>query len=576
VDNNKIVKRNVTFIPAFIKLFDEIIMNSVDESKREGSKLKNIKIEIGENNITVYDDGGIEVVKHKEYNEWIPEVIFSNMKAGANFSDDEERIGAGTNGVGSSLVNIFSKEFKVSTCDGKNHYTQIFTDNMSKRSKPIIKKSNKNHTQITFTPELSRFGMDTIDEDHFKMIEKRVYDLAACNTSLKIYFNGKLINFKSFDDYIKLYTKDYFYESKKDKSWSIGIALSENGFQQVSFANSTDTYDGGTHVDYVMSQIISALREFFLKKHKVDVKPSELKNHMFLFLNSTVINPSFSSQTKEKLITEVKDFGTTFEISTKLIQSILKSEIVNSILDWIQQKKSAEDSKLQRELNKKLDKIKVEKLIDAKGKERWKYSIGLFEGDSAISAFRKYRDPQTMGAFALKGKFVNVSEMTNQKLVQNAEVVNLMASIGLKLGQKIDLKDLRYGRVLFYVDADVDGNSIAGLLINFFHKYWPDMFDRRMIYKVETPIVVAIPRTKTKKKVLFYSQDEYNEWEAKTDLKQWEIKYKKGLAALVDDEYQDIINSPKLTLITKDDVSTNSLDIWFGKNSDLRKTELLK
>jgi DNA topoisomerase-2 len=381
VDNNKIIKKDVTFIPAFIKLFDEIIMNSVDESKREGSKLKNIKIEISDDNISVYDDGGIEVVKHKEYNEWIPEVIFSNMKAGANFSDDEERIGAGTNGVGSSLVNIFSKEFKVSTCDGKNHYTQIFTDNMSKKSKPIIKKSNKNHTQITFAPELNRFGMDTIDDDHLKMIEKRVYDIAACNTGLKIYFNGKLINIKTFEDYIKYYTNDFFYESNKDKTWSLGIALSNNGFQQVSFANSTDTYDGGTHVDYIMNQIIAQLREFFMKKHKVDVRPGELRNHMFLFLDSTIINPSFSSQTKEKLITEIKDFGSTFEVSNKLVQSIIKSEIVNSILDWIQQKKSAEESKLQRDLNKKLDKIKVEKLIDAKGKDRWKYSIGLFEGD---------------------------------------------------------------------------------------------------------------------------------------------------------------------------------------------------
>ena len=138
------------------------------------------------------------------------------------------------------------------------------------------------------------------------------------------------------------------------------------------------------------------------------------------------------------------------------------------------------------------------------------------------------------------------------------------------------MKDLRYGRILFYVDADVDGNSIAGLLLNFFYKYWPDMFDRRMIYKVETPIVVAIPKSKTKKKILFYSQNEYNKWEEKADLKQWEIKYKKGLAALVDDEYQDIINSPKMTLITKDDMSADSLDIWFGKSSDLRKTELLK
>ena len=129
---------------------------------------------------------------------------------------------------------------------------------------------------------------------------------------------------------------------------------------------------------------------------------------------------------------------------------------------------------------------------------------------------------------------------------------------------------------IIYVDADVDGNSIAGLLLNFFYKYWPDMFDRRMVYKVETPIVVAVPKAKTKKKVLFYSQTEYNDWASKNDLKNYEIKYKKGLAALVDDEYQDIINSPRMTLITKDELSEGSLDIWFGKNSDLRKTELLK
>ena len=578
VEDDKMIQKEVTYNPGLLKIFDEIVTNSVDESKRAGSKLNTVKVNIDRttNYINIWDNGGIPVVKHTQHKEWIPEMIFSNLKAGSNFNDEEQRTGAGTNGVGSTLTNIYSKEFTVTTCDGVNHFTQTFSNNMRKRTAAKVKKSTKGFTEINYLVDFEKFALTGIDDDHFKMLEKRVYDIAACNTNLKVYFNGKLVNIKTFEDYIKYYTKDFFYEAKKDKTWSLGIALSNNGFQQVSFANSTDTYDGGTHVDYVMNQIIAQLREFFMKKHKVDVRPGELRNHMFLFLDSTVINPSFSSQTKEKLITEVKDFGSTFEVTNKLVQSIIKSEIVNSILDWIQQKKSAEESKLQRDLNKKLDKIKVEKLIDAKGKDRWKYSIGLFEGDSAISAFRKYRDPQTMGAFALKGKFVNVSEMTNQKLVQNTEVVNLMAAIGLKLGQRIELKDLRYGRILFYVDADVDGNSIAGLLLNFFYKYWPDMFERRMIYKVETPIVVAVPKAKTKKKVLFYTQTEYNDWAAKNDLKNYEIKYKKGLAALVDDEYQDIINSPKMTLISKDDMSANSLDIWFGKNSDLRKTELLK
>ena len=202
-------------------------------------------------------------------------------------------------------------------------------------------------------------------------------------------------------------------------------------------------------------------------------------------------------------------------------------------------------------------------------------SNGLVSHNSAISAFRKYRVPELMGAFALKGKFTNVSELTNQKLVQNAEVVNLMGAIGLKLGQEPDLKHLRYGRIYFYTDADVDGNSISALLLNFFNKYWPQLFERKMIYKVETPIVVAISKSDKKKKILFYSQTEYNDWQVGENLQKWEIKYKKGLAALVDDEYNEIINNPKLTLITKDDLSDEHLDIWFGKNSELRKNQIL-
>lgn len=565
----------VTYNPGFLKIFDEIITNSVDEHKREGSTLNTIKVTINENTISIWDNGGIPVVKHKEHKEWIPEMVFSNLKAGTNFNDDESRTGAGTNGVGSTLTNIYSKEFTITTCDGTQLYTQTFSNNMRVRTEPKVKKATKNHTEITYTPDYEKFGMDGIDESHLKMIHKRVLDIAGCNPTIKVYFNDKLIQIKTFEDYIKYYTPKYFYETNKNKSWSIGIAPSEEGFQQISFANSTDTYDGGTHVDYVLNQILSKLREFFQKKHKVDVKPSELKNHIFLFLNATVVNSGFSSQTKEKLITEVKDFGYQFEVSDKLIKEILKSEIVDSILDWIQQKKAADENKLARELNKNLAKIKVDKLIDAKAKERWKCSLALFEGDSASSAFRKYRDPQTQGAFSLRGKFVNATEMTNQKLVLNNEVVNLMGALGLKLGQDVVPGTLRYGKVLFYCDQDYDGYSIVALLVNFLYKYWPELFEHNMVYKAETPIVVA-QHLKSKKKTAFYTQQEYNEWLNNANTKEWEIKYKKGLAALVDDEYREIINNPRLTLLTKDELSKDSLNIWFGKDSDLRKNELLK
>ena len=202
-------------------------------------------------------------------------------------------------------------------------------------------------------------------------------------------------------------------------------------------------------------------------------------------------------------------------------------------------------------------------------------SNGLISHNSASSAFRKYRDPQSQGAFSLRGKFINAMEITNQKLVGNNEVVNLMGALGLKLGQKFVPGTLRYGRILFYCDADHDGSSIVGLLINFLFKYWPELFENPMIFKAETPIVVS-KNNRTKKKISFYTQDDYNNWMGSVNTKEWEIEYKKGLGALVDDEYKDIINNPRLTQITSDEMSKGSLNTWFGKDSDLRKVELLK
>jgi DNA topoisomerase-2 len=575
IENNKMIKREITYVPSFLKIIDEVVTNSVDESRRIGSKLTIIKVSIKDNIVSVYDNGGIAVVIHKEHNLYLPEIIFGNLLSGSNYDDTEDRIVAGTNGLGAKLTNIFSKEFKIETCDGKNHYSQTFSNNMRDRTVAKIKKSKTSHTEITFKPDFEKFGLKEIDQDHFKMIEKRIYDLAACNPGIKVYFNDQLINIKSFEDYVKYYKSEFFFESNKDRTWSLAVAHSTEGFQQISFVNSTDTYDGGSHVDYILNQILSQLREFFQKKHKVDVKPSELKNHICLFLNSTVVNPSFSSQTKEKLITEIKDFGFTYEVTDKLIKSILKSEIVNSVLDWIQQKKNADENKLARELNKNLAKIKVDKLIDAKGKERWKCSLALFEGDSASSAFRKYRDPQTQGAFSLRGKFINAAEINTQKLIQNNEVVNLMGALGLKLGQKVVPGTLRYGRILFYCDADHDGSSIVGLLINFLYKYWPELFDSPMVFKAETPIVVS-KNNKTKKKISFYTSEDYTKWLESVNTREWEIEYKKGLAALVDEEYSEIINNPRLTQITTDDLSKEYLNIWFGKESELRKVEMLK
>ena len=212
-------------------------------------------------------------------------------------------------------------------------------------------------------------------------------------------------------------------------------------------------------------------------------------------------------------------------------------------------------------------------MVDAKSKERWKCSLCLFEGDSAANATRQFRNPDFIGSFALRGKFINVSEINNAKLIQNIEAVNLMAAIGLQLGQRSEKLRLRYGKVIIYTDADTDGNSITALLLNFFNKYWPELFEYGIIYKAETPIVVVKNKKTT---IKFYTQDEYNDWSKTVNMKEWDISYKKGLGALSPEEYDDIINKPKLTLISKDDMANSKLNIWFGKDAELRKNELLQ
>ena len=561
-------KYELTYNPGFLKLFDEIISNSVDEHKRSG-KINTVKVTTTVDTITVWDNGGIPVVQHPDHKVWIPELIFSNLRAGSNFNDEEGRTVAGTNGVGASLVNIFSKKFVIDTADGKNRLLQTFTNNMSTRTPAKISRSSQGFTEITYVPDLARFEMTEINTSNWKMMRKRVIDIAAANPGLKLEFNGEKFKFKTFKEYVDLYVKDSVWEKSKD--WEFAMGVSKDGYQSISFVNSIGTKDSGTHETYILNQVIDYLRTMIKKKHKVEVKPSEIKNHIFLFINCTVLNPAFSSQTKEKLITEPKDFGTQHTVTEKFARAVFTSEVIQSLLDWIEQKKNADERAELRKLNKSLGNTKVLKLIDAKGKDRNKCVLGIFEGMSALSAVRKFRDPQSFGAFPLKGKFINVSEMSNSNVIQNDEAIQLMASLGIKLGEEPG--DLRYGKVYIYTDADPDGDSIAGLLINFFNKYWPELFGRGCIFKVMTPLVVA---KKGKEVIPFYSNEEYSVWEKKTGAKGWDTEYKKGLAALEDFEYREIIHNPVLIKIQNDKLYKDSLNDWFGTDSAMRKEKLLK
>jgi DNA topoisomerase-2 len=377
-----IVRKENTWIPALLKIFDEVISNSVDFSKTaEGKNVSTIRVDIDKvsGEISVFDDGGIVVHKHAEYDQWIPEMIFE-LRAGSNFNDDEDSTLTGQNGEGAALTSIFSKEFRVKTADGKKQFDQIHYENSRKKTEPKIKESSKHFTEITFTPDYEKFGLTGLDDGNYAKLVKRVYDIAGCNPKLKVYLNGQVIKIKDFEDYIKMYTDQFVYES--NEHWKVGVAQSD-GFEHVSFVNSTETNIGGGHIHYIRDQIIVKLREYFQKKHKVDVKPSDISNHLMLFIDATINKPRYSSQTKDELITEIKAFGTSIELSDKFIRKLLVSPIIQSILDWIAAKEAAANAAKARLLNKtaKSDPKNVEKFIDATTKNRNEAILFLTEGD---------------------------------------------------------------------------------------------------------------------------------------------------------------------------------------------------
>ena len=138
----------------------------------------------------IRDNGGIPVVKHTVHDEWVPEMIFSNLKAGSNFDDSEDRLVAGTNGVGATLTNIFSVEFTIKTCDGKKEFLQTFRNNMRSKNEPTVKrKKTSGYTEISYLPDYAQFSLAGLDSDHIMLMKKRCTDLAACNPLLKVYFN---------------------------------------------------------------------------------------------------------------------------------------------------------------------------------------------------------------------------------------------------------------------------------------------------------------------------------------------------------------------------------------------------
>ena len=592
-ETSTVIPKQINVIPGLYKLFDEGIVNCRDHQVRQTQAMADCKpntIPVSCIDISISDDGvitmtndgnGIDVEKHPEYDIWIPEMIFGHLRTSTNYDKKQKKIVGGKNGFGFKLVLIWSTWGKVETVDHirRLKYTQEFENNLNKIHKPIIKKcSNKPYTSVSFKPDYKRLGIDGLSGDMMNLFLRRVHDIAAVtNKNVKVKYNSEIIPVKNFQQYVDLYIgpksdRERIYEESNDR-WEYAVCLApKEEFTQVSFVNGIYTGKGGKHVEYILNQIIRKLTSYISKKKKIDVKSNTIKEQLMLFIRCDINNPTFESQTKDYMNTQITKFGSTCDVSDKFIDKLAKMGVMDAAcaLTEVKEKNTA----------KKTDGAKtksvrgIPKLIDANlaGTDRSaECTIILCEGDSAkagiVSGLSK-DDRNIIGVYPMRGKLFNVRGEAQKRILENKEVNDIKQIVGLESGKEYTPESakskLRYGKILFMTDQDLDGSHIKGLGINLFDSEWETLLSiPGFIGFMNTPILKA---RKGSKELIFYNDGEYNAWKEANDTKGWKVKYYKGLGTSTSKEFKEYFAHKKVVRFSSTgEGSRDAIDMVFNK-----------
>ena len=590
---DKINFKEINIIPGLYKLFDEGIVNCRDHHIRMLQAMDNCKPNImpltyidisisDDGTITMLNDGnGIDIEKHPEYNIWIPEMIFGHLRTSTNYDKSEKKIVGGKNGFGFKLVLIWSEYGEIETVDHIRglKYHQIFKNNLNIIEKPSITKCKKKpYTKVIFKPDYKRLGIEKLSPDMINLFKRRVYDIAAVtDKKVKVKYNGELIPITNFQQYVDLYigskddTKRIYEASNERWEYAVCIAPKEE-FTQVSFVNGIYTGKGGKHVDYLLNQIVKKLTTYIKKKKKIDVKSSTIKEQIMLFLRCDIENPAFDSQTKDYMNTPSSKFGTSCDVSEKFIEKIAKMGIMDKACALTEVKESSELKKTDGSKTKSIRGIP--KLIDANyaGTDKSdKCTIIFCEGDSAkagiVSGLSK-EDRNVLGVYPMKGKLFNVRGESPKRILENKEVTEIKQILGIESGkeytQEIVNTKLRYGKILFMTDQDLDGSHIKGLGINLFDSEWKSLINiPGFIGFMNTPILKA---KKGASELKFYNDGEWNSWCSSNSIKGWKIKYYKGLGTSTSKEFKEYFQHKKIVNFVNNDAEcNNAIDMVFNK-----------
>lgn len=570
--------KEARYVPGLDKMISEIIDNSIDEAIRSQFSCNQISVNIHNDVIEVIDNGrGIpfnEITLPNKKKVLQPEAAWTQVNAGTSFNNDRVTIGA--NGLGSACTNFMSVRFEGKTWHNNQLFEMVSLDGaeriISKLKDTALTTSG---TSVRFIPNFSLFGINSLDENDSKeLVIDRLMSLSVAFPEIRFKYNKKLIKENTIKKYAQLYSNDSIVVEKDRLGYF--IFPSTDGFRSTSFINGVNTRNGGSYVDFIVNSIVSELATLITKKHKITITKSAIKNGLgFVLFARGFKNPKYDSQTKERLTSNISDIKDHFLNSGYLLTEfnrvakkiLATSAIIDPIIETALAKRLMEEKRAATAAQKKLKRVRVEKHIAATNMKMAR--LFIVEGDSALSQLQKVRNPKTIGGYPLRGVIMNVWDMKTHDILKNKELSELIAVLGLDMMNPNSYLNMNYNDIAILTDADNDGiGHIAPLLLAFFYKFWPGLFEDKRISITRTPILIS----SGKADIWSYSFEDA----AKTKEKypNYHHRYIKGLASHTEKEYEKIINNPVLDHIEIDNPSL--FEMIYGNDVNLRKEWLLK
>lgn len=591
--------KTVPFHQAKSKAIEELLDNCIDEYYRGHVTEIHTTLSADGKTVTVRDNGiGFPLDKVEQ--------VYTEFRTGSKFKDEEvDEKGflhrtLGQNGLGAAATCLTSDLFKVTV----KHYnsgkeqTYTFLDGALKKTK-TKPKPFKGASGVEVEIQLSAQVYKN-NKINAELLRKRIIDLAYNNPGLVFTFNKEKFLFKKgvlelcervdsknaqlLGEEVYIY-EDTNVKGKKVKgkiNLTVALAVDPDSDERerfISFVNSTPTYDGGFHHDRVKRLFINMIKdklERVAKKEKITFVDNDFLAGATFVIGLTMPNPRFESQTKRKLVRDLQLEKCLEGFMNKAMDKFIRKnkEMMEAFTERAKARTKFQDLKEASKKGKKLKKQRVEKLLDAnERRDRSKCTLFICEGDSAIGGLRSARNKLYQGGIALKGKPMNVSQATISDILENQEFMDITASIGLTIGQPAITSDLRYSKIVFLADSDVDGGHINTLLTNFFYHFWPELFEQGAIQLAKAPLFEVV----TDKETIYAETPNELESLKKKGAKIKAIHRNKGLGEMSPEAWKYVLQRDNFTRIDVVDKkrAKEMLAVCFGRDANLRKDLLI-